>query len=140
MEFKAGMLTNRQRYGGQAVETLKGIDDLLTRKPLPGQKGKKGTAQLASSIVRLLRGEAVVSAGAVEGDLCGTRAILPALVVFDESLANEGVRRRANASLRRQLNEEGATPEEQERVLPLVILDASDVEILECASGRLAPE
>jgi hypothetical protein len=140
MEYKAGLLTNYQRYGGRQSDTLKGIDDLLIRNPGSGKKGKKGTGQLVDSILKLLRNEPVTSAGVVAKDLLENREILPALVVFDEALANEGVRKRANARLRQQLADEGATPTEHDRVLPLIVLDASDIEILECASGSFVPE
>jgi hypothetical protein len=53
MEYKAGMLTARQRCAASIEETIKGIDDLLAKQA----KNPKGVGQLVKSMVRILTGE-----------------------------------------------------------------------------------
>jgi hypothetical protein len=55
MEYKGGMLTKRQKYGGNIEETIKGLDGLLARFGT----GKKGLGQLVENIERLLRGDKI---------------------------------------------------------------------------------
>src|SRR5207248_1313657 len=140
MEYKAGQLTTRQRYAGAKADTLKGIQDLLMRGDGGKGRGKKGTGQLARNVARLLRGERVTSSGTDATDLCGDREIIPAIVLFEEALANEAVRRRADAHFRQELPAAGLATEQVQRVRPLMVLDVSDVELLECASGSYSVE
>lgn len=121
MEYKSRLLTTRQKYGGIREVTLKGIDDIL-------YKDKKGVAQLARNLARILRGERIVSGPGEGVDLSHCPHIYPAIVAYEESVALEAIRQRADANLRHELSKEGVDPG---RVGPLLVFCLDDMEILE---------
>jgi hypothetical protein len=125
MEYKARLLTTREKFGGVREVTLKGIDDILYRDK---KGGNKGVVQLAKNLTRILGGERIAS-GTGEGlDLSGCKHLFPVLVVYEEALALEAVRQEADAKLRQVLANEHVPAG---RVGPLLVLNIDEVEILE---------
>jgi hypothetical protein len=129
LEYKARLLTTRQKYSGDPEATLQGIDDILYRD----KKGSsKGVAQLAKNLARILRGERV-AAGANGLGLSAYQHIFPAIIAYEEAVALEAVRQEADAKLRASLQKEGADPS---RVGPLLVLCVDDVEVLESLARK----
>lgn len=97
LECKTNMLTTRQRYAMSLPETTKAIDDQLAtfqkfgdRKP--GDRNKrKGIGQLAYNLARILSGEQVRCNGQIL-DFSGIKKFYPAVVIYDEGMANHAVR------------------------------------------------
>jgi hypothetical protein len=129
MEFKARLLTTRERYAGIPEVTWTGIDDIVARQK---SGGKKGVFQLASNIRRLLSGEAVFS-GRSEFRLSDTAAITPALVTYEDAIGLGAVRKRADRKLRDTLSTAGA---DLARIGPLLILTIHDIEVLEAFAHK----
>jgi hypothetical protein len=124
MEYKAGLLTTRQKYAGNQDETIRGIEDLLARDK-PG--GKKGAGQLADSLRRVLSGEIMVSES-TRIDLSQCRQILAAIVVYDEGLGLHAIRNLVEERFRESLRDKGVS---DGRIGPLLILTIRDIEVLE---------
>lgn len=133
MEYKARLLTTREKYGAIREVTLKGIDDILAKDKAGGNKG---VMQLAKNLARLLKGERVVSGPSDGLDLSGCPHIFPAVVAYEESVAMEAVRQQADAKLRAALKKLGADPD---RVAPLLVLCVDDVEVLESLARKYNP-
>jgi len=97
MECKTNMLTTRQRYAMSLPETTKAIDDqLATFQNLGGKSSgnrnkRKGIGQLAYNLARILAGEQVRHNGETI-DLSGVSKFYPAVVIYDEGIANHVVR------------------------------------------------
>jgi hypothetical protein len=119
-EAKGMRLTTRQESGISVADTLKAIDGMLGDK-------KSGTGQLAKSIQRILDGQVVVAENSV-ADIraCGT--IIPAIVVYDESLGNHAVRNHLQARFAQQLSRSGTI---SDSIGPLLLLTTRDIELLE---------
>jgi hypothetical protein len=96
-ECKSGMLTNRQRYAMSLAETTKAIEDQIASfQPLGDKKSgdrnkRKGIGQVAFNLSRILRGDAVRAQGQ-SIDLSCVAKFYPAVVVYDEGMANHAVR------------------------------------------------
>lgn len=130
LEYKARQLTTRERYGGGQKVILNGIDDILCKDK---HGGRKGVHQLAANLRRLLSGESVVSGAGASLTLSDCRTILPAIVVYDESLGLEAVRQRADVKLRAALEKLSVDPD---RIGPLLVLTIEDMEILDALAKR----
>jgi len=88
LECKTGLLTTRQRYALSYDETTKAIDDQLATF----EKGKrKGIGQLAHSLYRILKGAQVHCKGKTI-ELMAMFRLYPAVVIYDEGMANHAVR------------------------------------------------
>jgi len=123
MEYKARLLTTREKYHGSTDVLLRGVEDIV------GKKGtKKGVFQLAKVIRRLLAGEKVVCRSRKALDLQDCARIHPVLVIYEEALGLESVRQHTenafNSAL--QLDER-----KRNQVGELLILTIEEVEILE---------
>lgn len=130
MEYKARMLTTREKYGGDCAARLRGIDDILA-------KDGKGVNQLAKSLARLLRGERVSVDSANGPDVAACTNIFPAIVVYEGAIALEAVRQQADAKLRSAL---ANLKVDTNRVGPLLLLCTDDVETLEGMAKVYAPK
>ena len=86
MEFKARLLTTREKHGGIKEVTLRGIDDILAKDK---SKSKKGVVQLANTLPRLINGQAICSGPGKVLDLSGYRQIIPLVVTNEEALGFE---------------------------------------------------
>jgi hypothetical protein len=123
MEYKARLLTTRERYGGVTEVLLTGVEDII------GKKGtKKGVYQLASVISRLLAGEKVVAGSPKTLDLKDCPRVYPVLVTFEEALGLESVRQQAETKFIAALQ---VDHEKRKQVGELLILTVEEVEILE---------
>jgi hypothetical protein len=125
MEYKARLLSTREKYAGIPEATLKGIDDILGTDK---QGSNKGVAQLAKNLARILRGERLVSGPGESLDLSGCKHIIPTVIAYEELVALEAVRQQADAKLRAALQRQGADPN---RIGPLLLLSIDDLEVLE---------
>lgn len=124
MEVKAFLLTSRQKFANRPDETMKAIDDQLAK--MDG-KDRKGVGQLAHSLARILRGEEIFS-GQSTIDLLSFSKLHPAIVVFDESVANHAVREYLNAKLRERLQADGV---DLGRVGCLLLFSIREIEVFE---------
>ena len=123
MEYKARLLTTREKYGGVTEVLLRGVDDII------GKHGKrKGVYQLAEVIQRLLAGEKVVTGSPKPLDLKDCPRIHPVLVTYEEALGLEAVRQQAQAKFTSALRIDDTR---REQVGVLLILTVDEVEILE---------
>jgi hypothetical protein len=133
MEYKARLLTTREKFGGVREVTFKGIDDILYRDK---KGGNKGVAQLAKNLARILRGDRI-SAGAGQGlDLSGCKHLFPVIVAYEEAVGIEAIRQEADVKLRQALAKERAPTDS---VGPLLVLNIDEVEILEDLAHRYSP-
>jgi len=134
MEYKARLLTTREKYSGVREATIKGIDDIVYKDK---KGGNKGVAQLASCLARLLKGEQIVARGSGKGlDLSTCPHIFPAIVTYEPSIALEAVRQRADAKLRNSLKKDGV---EQDRVGPLLLFCVDDIEAMQSLALKHDP-
>jgi len=98
LECKTSMLTTRQRYAMSLPETTKAIDDQIATfqklgEKKPGDRNKrKGIGQLAYNLARILAGEQVRHNGK-SIDLSEVKKFYPAVVIYDEGMANHAVLR-----------------------------------------------
>jgi hypothetical protein len=122
MEYKARLLTTREKYGGVTEALLGGVEDII------GKEGtKKGVYQLARVIKRLLAGERVVAGSPKALDLKDCPRIHPVLVTYEEALGLESVRQQAEAKFTAALQ---VDDEKRKQVGRLLILTVEEVEIL----------
>jgi len=132
MEYKARLLTTREKYGGVTEVLLRGIEDII------GKEGtKKGVYQLAKVMERLLAGEKVVSNSPKPLDLKDCPRIHPVLVTYEEALGLESVRQQAQAKFTAALRIGDA---KREQVGVLLILTVEEVELLETLALRHSAE
>ncbi len=132
MEYKARLLTTREKYGGVTEITLGGVEDIV------GKEGtKKGVYQLAKVIRRLLGGERVVAGSPKSLELKDCPRIHPVLVTYEEAVGLESVRQQAEAKLTAALQVDRAP---RTQVGRLLILTIEEVEILESLALRHCPE
>lgn len=132
MEYKARLLTTREKYGGVTEVLLGGVEDII------GKKGtKKGVYQLAKVIRQLLAGEKVVAGSPKALDLKDCSRIHPVLVTYEESLGLELVRRQTEEKFTSALQ---IDDEKRKQVGELLILTVEEVEILEGLALRHPPE
>lgn len=129
MEYKARLLTTREKYAGIPEATWNGIEDILAKNKAGG---KKGAFQLASSIRRMLAGEAMVS-GRTQFCPTAKTVIIPVLVTYEDAVGLGAVRRWVDAKMRDALTTEGVDPT---TVGPLLILTIHDIESLEALAHR----
>jgi hypothetical protein len=134
MEYKAGLLTTRQRLAGVPDEVLKGIESLASRTT---DRGRKGVPQLGKSISRLLTTESTVVSQGDTFDLAGCRKLYPVLVCFDEALGTHAVRRWLQPQFDGELAKAGGSAD---RVGPLMVLTIRDVEALTTAGQSVSVE
>jgi hypothetical protein len=129
MEYKARLLTTREKYAGIPEVTWQGIEDIAAKKV---SGGKKGAFQLASSIRRMLTGKSVVSG---KGEFCPTdkTTIIPALVAYEGAIGLGSIRRWVDGKMRDALKKESVDPA---RVGPLLILTIHDIEVLEALAHK----
>jgi hypothetical protein len=131
MEYKAGLLTTRERYAGVPDVLLRGIECKLS-----GDKKERGVSQLARNIGRILSGEKV-SVDNFTIDLSSCRRLYPILVCFDESLGFHAVAK----LLQRRFNEELARYKVPNEVVgPLMLLSVGDVENLATTAHTVSIE
>ncbi|MCA9076656.1 MAG: hypothetical protein KDA93_16650 [Planctomycetaceae bacterium] len=129
MEYKAGLLTTRQRYAGIPDELLKGIESKVATE-------KKGISQLAKNIARMISGENV-QVESETFDLSSCRVFYPILVCFDESLGIHAVTKLLQRRLDAEL-EKRQVP--SDRVGPLMLLSIHDFENFVTAGASLSME
>jgi hypothetical protein len=123
MEYKARLLTTREKFSGVTEVLLAGVEDII------GKEGsKKGVYQLARVIARLLAGEKVVAGSPKALDLQDCPRIHPVLVTFEEALGLESVRQMAEAKFTSALQVDG---EKRQQIGALLILTVEEIEILE---------
>jgi hypothetical protein len=134
MEYKAGLLTTRQRFGGNPEDLLRGIDSLASRR---SGKTKKGVAQLADNLKRLLENESPIVAGGHEFNTAGCTRVYPILTLFDESIALHAVRRYLQGKLDNELRAKDVA---QDRLGPLMLLSVRDWEYLSTAGQSVSVE
>jgi hypothetical protein len=134
MEYKARLMTTRERYGSVTDVTLGGVADIIGKE---GSGGRKGVYQLAKVITKLLAGEGAVSGSPKPFQLQDSQKVYPVLVTYEESVGLEAVRQQAEAKFVEALRREGA---DAERVGRLLILTVEEVEILEALAVRHSPE
>jgi hypothetical protein len=129
IEYKARLLTTREKYAGIPEATWKGIEDIAAKN---ASGGKKGAFQLANSIKRMLTGESVVSS---QREFCPTdkTAILPVLVAYEDAIGLGSIRRGVDGKMRDALKKERVDPA---RVGPLLILTINDIEVLEAFTHK----
>lgn len=132
MEYKARLLTTREKFGGMTEVTLAGIEDIV------GKEGsRKGVYQLARVIKRLLVGEKAVAGSPHALDLKDCPRIHPVLVTYEEAVGLESVRQQAETKFMGALQREGAR---SDQVGHLLILTVEEVEILEKLALDHSPE
>jgi hypothetical protein len=125
MEYKAGLLTNHQKYGGDMKATMSGIEGMLAKN---AEHDRKGAGQLAATLVSvLLRGE-TIACGDDAVDLWSCRTILPVIVAYEEAFGLHAVRNIVERRFRSFLSASGV---DDPRIGPLLILTAYDLEVLE---------
>lgn len=93
-ECKTNMLTTRQRYAMNLMDTMKGIDAQIATFSNPTDiksKQRKGIGQLAFNLHRILSGEQIKSDGEVI-DLSSVSKFHPAVILYDDDLVNHAVR------------------------------------------------
>jgi hypothetical protein len=129
MEYKARLLTTREKYAGIPEVTWKGIEDIVAKSTT---SGKKGAFQLASNIRRMLTGESVVSG---QSEFCPTdkTTIIPILVTYEDAIGLGSVRRWVDGKMHDALKKERFDPA---RVGPLLILTIHDIEVLEALTHK----
>jgi hypothetical protein len=129
MEYKARLLTTREKYAGIPEVTWRGIEDIVA-KNVSG--GKKGAFQLTSSIRRMLTKESVVS-GKSEFLPADKTTIIPVLVAYEGAIGLGSVRRWADGKMRDALKKEAV---DAAKIGPLLILTIHDIEVLEALSHK----
>lgn len=134
MEYKAGLLTTRQRYAGVPSELFQGIGSLLGRG---SGKGHKGVVQLARNIARILSDKGAVVCQGNVFDLSDCKQIFPVLVCLDETLGIHAVQKWLQPQFEKELAQTDALPE---RVGPLMVLTVRDVESLTTAGKSVSIE
>jgi hypothetical protein len=125
MEYKARLLTTRQKYAGIPEATWDGIEDILAKDQT---RGKKGAFQLAKSIRRLLALEAFVVGKSKPFTVTNGIQIIPVVVVYEEAVGLGAIRRWADTRMREALMKENV---DLARVGPLLVLTIHDIELLE---------
>jgi hypothetical protein len=159
MEYKARLLTTRQKYAGVTEVLLGGIEDIIgkekpkkgvyqlatvIRRLLAGEKvvagshkpldlKEKGVYQLATVIRRLLAGEKVVAGSHKPFDLKDCQRIHPVLVTYEKGLGLEAVRQQAEAKFTATLQ---IDEQKRKQVGRLLILTIEEVELLETLALR----
>jgi hypothetical protein len=126
-EVKARPLTTREKFAGSVEVLWAGICDIVGRQ---GRREKKGTAQLADNVARMLKGHPV-RAGKSVTDVSKCRKVIPALIVYEEGVSLGAIRRFGDRQFRGFLATKGV---DTDRVGPLLILSIHDMELLEKAS------
>ena len=134
MEYKAGMLTSRQKLAGVPGEVLQGIEALASKR---GSGNKKGVPQLAATLERLIVHQAkVVSQGEVF-DLSACTTMYPILVCLDEGFAFHAVRQILQGDLDDELSQRNVPCE---RVGPLMLWSVRDFEAIAIAARTFSVE
>ena len=131
MEYKSRLLTTRERYAGIPEALIDGVDDILGKE---GSKSKKGIVQLASNLKRLLAGENVVAQRSQALDLSGCKTIYPMIVVYEDVVAIEAVRQRAEQKFHEALKKRDV---DSAKVGPLLICSLADLELLEVLAKKI---
>lgn len=132
MEYKGGMLTRRQKYATDLRDTITGIESLLARTG----KGKKGIGQLVDNIERILNGEHLRVATEVL-DISQKSKIIPALVVYDDSLTLHAVRNHVEGKFLAEVHARKLT---EQRIGPLCVLSIRDIESIQGLSSGVSVE
>lgn len=134
MEFKAGLLTTRQRFAGVPDEIFQGIKSLYGRRP----GGRlKGVAQLAVNIARMLSNESEMVCRGDALDLSKFRQVFPVLVCMDEALGIHAVQKWLQPQFDAEFAKTGAS---SDRVGPLMVLTVRDFEALTTAGQSVSVE
>lgn len=130
MEYKASLLTRRQRYATDLRDTMKGIDDQFAQFG----KGKKGVGQLIDNIGRVLKGEQLrVDSEVLE--ISPTSKIIPVLVVYDDSLGLHAIRNHIESKF---LEKARSRQIPLDRVGPLCLLTTRDIESIQNYSSGVS--
>jgi hypothetical protein len=134
MEYKAGLLTIRQRLAGVPDEVFQGIGSLAVKG---SGKDRKGISQLAAKIARLLSEESQIVCDGTTFSLEGCRRIYPVLICFDEAMGTHAVQKWLQPQFDAELVKLGVTTD---RLGPLMVLTARDVEALTTAGQSISVE
>jgi hypothetical protein len=133
LECKTNMLTTRQRYALSYDETTKAIDDQLATF----EKGKrKGIGQLAYNLFRILNGDKV-HCGGKEIDLLAMRRLDPAVVIYDEGMANHAVRVHLNKKMIEWFDEMKI---DHSQIGHVLLFSIRDMEYFEVLADRIGAE
>lgn len=122
-EFKGSRITTRSKVGISITDTVEAIKNAVASDT----KERKGVAQIADSIDKVLKGEEVMSRGKVI-DLKSCDLIIPVLIWYEESTANHGVRLMLQEAFSGMLKIRGT---DTSKIAPLVFLTTFDMEMLE---------
>jgi len=142
LECKTSMLTTRQRYAMSLPETTKAIDDQFASFQAPGEKKtgernkRKGIGQLAYNMARILKGDQVKQHGKPI-DLFGVKKFYPAVVVYDEGVANHGVRLYLQLKMVEWFDANGI---DHSRVGHVLLFTIRDIEFYELLAHRIGAE
>lgn len=140
LECKTNMLTSRQRYAMSLKETTKAIDDQLAKFTDPGEansgRARKGVGQLAYNLYRVLRGERVLHNGKPV-DLLSVPKLYPAIVIYDEGMANHLVRLHLNTRMVEWFGKNGV---DHARVGHVLLFTTRDMEYFEMLAQRIGAE
>jgi hypothetical protein len=132
IEMKARLLTTRERFSGDQSVLINGIDDIICKSKTKQSKQKKGVAQLADNITRMLAGEKIVAGQGKPLLLTSYKAIIPVIVNYESSINFEAVRRYAEKKFLDCL----PASVDREKIGPLLLLSVGDVELLEAVSSQ----
>ena len=132
MEYKGGILTRHQKYAADLRATIRGIDDLLARTG----KDPKGIGQLVNNVERIIKGEQLRT-GAEVLEISPRSKIIPALIVYDDSLTLHAVRNHIESKF---LDEVRARKLPDQRIGPLCLLGIRDIESIQDFSSGVSVE
>lgn len=142
LECKTNFLTTRQRYAMSVRETAKAIDDqIATFQNLDGGKTadrskRKGIGQLAYNLSRILAGDKIRHKGSPI-DLSGVVKYYPAVVVYDEVLANHAVRLHLQFRMTEWFNANGV---DANKVGHVLLFSIRDMEFFEALAHKIGSE
>jgi len=123
MEYKASLLTTRQRMANSTAEVLQGIGSIGAGT---SSSDKKGVVQIAANIRRLLDGEHFIQVQNDGYDLTAVQRIFPVLVCLEERLSPNAVRRWLQSKFSEAMGEYAS----DHRIQQLIVLTIGDLELL----------
>lgn len=134
MEYKAGLLTTRQRLAGVPEELFRGIESIASKN---AGRGRKGVAQLARNFARLLGDESRIISDGEPFELSGCAKLYPILVCYDESLGFHAVTKHLQERFDQELESQNVR---STRIGRLMLLTVRDVELLATSAQRVSVE
>lgn len=142
LECKSNTLTSHQRYAMSLAATTKAIDDQMATFQRLGDKKtgdrnkRKGIGQLSYNIARILAGEQVKCRG-TPIDLSGVVKFYPAVVIYDEGMANHAVRLHLQFKMIEWFE---ANSVDHSRVGHVLLFTIRDMEFFELLSHKIGAE